>query len=140
MSSSPSPKRPAPSSKSSGAKILVTAASLAMLMGGWAALAIRQSMLNPQGNEDVSDDLVHSVLELPPIPTLVPEPRSITVSTRSNFNSSAPVVYSRLGKPIVSPPMVVVSTPASITTKQNNLEKAPSKPPKEPAAQTGSSR
>ncbi len=77
MSPLPSPKRSASSNNSAGTKILVTAASLATMMGGWAALALQQSTLNAQNSVDGSEDASQVVLDLPPLPTLVPEPSSI---------------------------------------------------------------
>lgn len=142
MSPSPSPKKSAKSSSSTGAKILVTAASLATLVGGWAEFAIQQSTLNSQKSVDVLDDASQAVLDLPPLPTLVPEPSSIPVVTRPALPGSPLLTFSPLSTPVVNPPLVTVPTVNSrtIASQKETSSKAPNKPPKDPVAHTSSSK
>ena len=71
------PKRPAASSSVTGVKMLVTAASLAAVVGGWAGFTVHQSRSSAQNEVVVPDDPSQVSLELPPLPTLVPEPGPI---------------------------------------------------------------
>jgi hypothetical protein len=141
MSASPSPKRSAPASTSAGAKILVTVASLAAVVGGWAALAIQQSIQNAQKSVGVSDDASQLVLDLPPLPTLVPEPTYISVMTLPNLPVSSPLAFSPLSTPLANPPLV--TAPPSVENKdgiqKGTSGKAANKPAKDPVAHTSSS-
>ena len=148
MSSSPSPKKSAPSSNSAGAKILVTAASLATVVGGWAALALQQSTLNTQESINVSDDSSQVVLDLPPLPTLVPEPSSVPTGILPNRPVSgppvsAPLAYSPYSTPVANPP-VVTAAPARSNTdstqKGSSGKSGGKKAPKDPVSHTGSSK
>jgi hypothetical protein len=145
MSNSPSPKRSAPSSNSTGAKILVTAASLATVVGGWAALALQQSTLNTQKSVAVSDDASQVVLDLPPLPTLVPEPSSIPLVTSPNLPGSPPLTFSPYSTPVANPPIVTAPSSGSKNTSQKDTagksaNNAANKPAKDPVAHSGSSK
>jgi hypothetical protein len=141
MSASPSPKRSAPGSGSTGTKIFVTAASLATVVGGWAALALQQATLNTQKSGDVSEDASQVVLDLPPLPTLVPEPSSIPSMPLPNQPVSQPLAFSPYSTPVAIP--TGVTTP-SATKKQGNQKdpsgKPANKPAKDPVSRTGSSK
>ena len=148
MSQLPSPKRSASSSNSSGTKILVTAASLATMMGGWAALALQQSTLNAQNSVDVADDASQVVLDLPPLPTLVPEPSSIPRVTSPNRPVTSPITFSPYSVPTANPPVVTAQVGGNKNTSQKELANqsgnksgnAANKPAKDPVAKTGSSK
>jgi hypothetical protein len=153
MSPLPSPKRSASSNNSAGTKILVTAASLATMMGGWAALALQQSTLNAQNSVDVADDASQVVLDLPPLPTLVPEPSSIPTITSPNRPVYSPITFSPYSTPTVNPPVVAAQSGGNKNTSQKELANksanksgnksasgAANKPAKDPVAKTGSSK
>jgi hypothetical protein len=150
MSSLTSPKKSASSSNSAGTKILVTAASLVTVMGGWAALALQQqSTLNAQNSIDVPDDASQVVLDLPPLPTLVPEPSSIPLITSPNRPVTSPITFSPYSLPTVNPPVVTAPPSGSKNTSQKEISnksanksasKSASKPAKDPVAKTGSSK
>jgi hypothetical protein len=137
MSTSHSPKRSASSSNSVGAKILITAASLATLVGGWAALARQQSTQKTQANLDVPDDTTQFILDLPPLPTLVPEPSSIPIVKSPDLPGSHPVAFSPYSTPIAIVPMV---KPLSGSSQKDPSGKTGEiRAPKEPTTKTGSS-
>jgi hypothetical protein len=147
MSSLPSPKKSAPSSNSAGAKILVTAASLATVVGGWAALALQQSTLNTQESINVTDDSSQVVLDLPPLPTLVPEPSSVPTGILPNRPVSAPPIstpltYAPYSTPVVNPPVVTAPSRGNTdSTQKGSTEKSGGKKaPKDPVSHTGSSK
>jgi hypothetical protein len=141
MSSSPSPKSSASAANSAGAKIFVTAASLATVVGGWAALSLQQSAENTQASVEVPDDASQVVLNLPPLPTLVPEPSSIPTNSSPSRPVSAPLTFSPYSTPAANP--TVATVPASgkkNTSSKESSGKAESEPPKDPVAHTGSSK
>jgi hypothetical protein len=146
MSSSPSPKRSTRSSNSAPAKILITAASLVTMVGGWAALALQQSALNAQKNAAVSDDTSQFVLDLPPLPTLVPEPSSIPTGASPNPTVSPPLTFAPyntavVSTPVANPPLVTVPSGGNKNGAQKGTSgKAANKPAKDPVSHTGSSK
>lgn len=75
MSPKRSVKRSGSSSGTNGAKMLVTAASLTVVVGGWAVFTIRQpDYAAAKGKNIIEEEPNQEVLDLPPLPTLVPEP------------------------------------------------------------------
>ncbi len=141
MSSSPSPKRSSQASNSAGAKIFVTAASLATVVGGWATLSFQLSAQNAQKSVDIPDDASQVVLDLPPLPTLVPEPSSIPMVRLPNRSVSAPLAFSPYSTPAANP--TVATAPVSGKKKSSPKEssgKGESKAPKDPVSHTGSSK
>lgn len=71
LSSTPPTNRPRSSRNASGAKILITAASLAAVVGGWATFTLQAA---DPGSADPSEQ---ADLDLPPLPTLIPEPQNL---------------------------------------------------------------
>ena len=77
MSPKHTPKRSAASSSTTGVKMLLTAASLAAVVGGWAGFTVHQSRTTAQNEVVLPDDPSQASLELLPLPTLVPEPSPV---------------------------------------------------------------
>lgn len=73
-------KRPSRASGAGGAKMLITAASLAAVVGGWTVLTLQQAEsagANPAAvpvDEPADEEMV---MDLPPLPTLIPEPAAL---------------------------------------------------------------
>ena len=94
MTIKPSQKRPQAAGAASGAKMLVTAASLAALVGGWAGFTIQKSTeietAQENGIEQASQNEMQSAsLVLPPLPTLIPEPGA---APSANLPTPSPLV------------------------------------------------
>ncbi len=127
MTTSNSPKRTAPASKSIGARMFITAASLATLVGGWAALALGQASQEAQKNPPASGDDFHLILDLPPLPTLVPEPSAIptrAIQASTNPTAVAPTSASltnALPSPAASPYIPTFPPPAYSPTSTPGL-------------------
>jgi hypothetical protein len=113
-------------SGSAGIKTLVTVASLTAVIGGWAGFTLKQSAdAKAEASEDNTDDETNTssfVYELPPIPTLVPEPAKLTTRKLSAVlpNANMPVVNPLGGLPIVTP------VPTSQPSNQKTNDTAPS--------------
>lgn len=76
MSTTSKPKR-SKSTGAAGAKMLITAASLTAVIGGWASFTAREAQLPEQSDlEEAADDNNQLSIDLAPLPTLIPEPRS----------------------------------------------------------------
>ena len=83
MTASRSPKRSGPS----GVKVLITAASLAATVGGWATLSAKEglsSATQPTTPITPTSAAATVSLDLPPLPTLVPAPAQQPVIITSN--------------------------------------------------------
>jgi hypothetical protein len=117
MSASPSSRKSGRSGNTNGVKMLVTAASVAAVVGGWAVFSVEQAntanLANNSDPNSASDTTGNQIaLDLPPLPTLVPEPSKV---------ASAPVkssIASVLPAPIVSTPQpnsLLAPTPGAVT-------------------------
>jgi len=159
MTQTQPPKRNSPSSNTTGVKILVATASVTAVVGGWAAYTVQQSQPVDQNvankPDGATDQATQGTLDLPPIPTLVPEVSSrVAVSAQTGL----PVAVAPLGtSPLVASPLVTpainvpLATPGVIVT-QPGTGKAPNgqgngsgktgqkppKPPKPPKPSSGS--
>jgi hypothetical protein len=134
-------------SGSAGMKTLMTIASITAVIGGWAGFTLKESAsAKPEAPEDVNEDETNTanfVYELPPIPTLIPEPVRLTNRQLSAVlpNANIPAVNPVNGLPIVTP------IPTSLPSVKKEVDKsAPSKSSdkssskgKEPTSRTKSS-
>lgn len=147
MSSKPNPKRSRSSSGAAGVKMLITAASLTAVIGGWASFTARGAQLPEQNdNKDAADDNHRLTVDLPLLPTLVSEPSPMpTLRVVSGLPSSPSSVISSPGSGFPAP------TPAAVkdssgkgkgsSPKDVAPPKEPNKPPKpDPVSNTRSSK
>lgn len=75
-------------SRKGGASTLITAASLALTVGGWAVLTVSEAQPAPPAElRDPAPALVRRAL--PPMPTLVPPPDWATQDRLSNVQATA---------------------------------------------------
>jgi len=76
-----SPKRKSHHSSAPGAKVLITAASIAAVLGGWAGLTIQHNQGG--GSLQVTNATFPGevLTNLPPLPTLIPQPSGLTVNS-----------------------------------------------------------
>lgn len=120
-------------------KILLTAASVAAVMGGWAVLTVYSA---PGGNGQSSEPtaIVETTqrVELPPLPTLLPPPADLpAASKRSAVVSGAPVVLPM--QPAAATPALPQAAAGGRVEKESP-DKAAAKAKPEPVADTKSSR
>ena len=77
MTATPSSKKPARSSNANSVKMLITAASVASVVGGWAVFSVKQSFSASAGttsDQTTTANANQVVVDLLPLPTLVPYP------------------------------------------------------------------
>ena len=139
-------RNPAGATGVTSVKMLVTASSLAAVVGGWAAL----TLLGPKAEAKVAeeiDDQGEMELELPPLPTLVPEVSAVAPAR-------IPVSMTLAGLPVTNPigvlppqitPGVTNAPPPKPGSDKEGVDKSnkpekPAKPDKpEPVANTKAS-
>jgi hypothetical protein len=117
MSASPSSRKSGRSSNPNGVKMLVTAASVAAVVGGWAVFSVEQSKTaNLASNSDTNnsaDATTNQVaLDLPPLPTLVPIPSTVASSSVKS------AIANVLPASVVSTPQpnsLLAPTPGAVT-------------------------
>jgi hypothetical protein len=125
-------------------KMVVTAASLTAVIGGWASLTFQQTW--GAGAEEVetqiaSDEAEELTYELEPLPTLVPEPTFIP------YNRQYSVPVSIAGLPSAQPvlmsaqvtPVVALNLGKDKPETERGGQGKPDKQPKEPVTNTRSS-
>lgn len=126
MSSKSSAKRSSVSSRANGAKMLVTTASLTVVVGGWAAFTMRQPDNSAGKIEDGIADAEQEMLELPPLPTLVPEPsptaayRYVAVAPETGSLEWSPIP----GVPVLTPVVDDPSTDRASDDRDSNDKKS----------------
>ena len=139
MPANRSPKRSGASASATGAKMLVTAASLAAVVGGWAGFTIHQSNTAKQASNTAPYDPSQVSLELPPLPTLVPEPspmpgfRTIAAIPPAGSVIATPVP----GLPVPTPVVVASSGGNSGSNERAGKDEGQAKP--DPVTDTHSS-
>jgi hypothetical protein len=106
----------------SGAKALITAASLALTIGGWAGLAHTRAA--PGAGEPpavaVTTDRPWAELGLDPLPTIVPAPGPGTASVPNISLSSPPISAPQAGMPAASVPLRPVGAPRPVARTRSS--------------------
>ncbi len=128
MSPAPSSKRAGSSNSIAGVKMLVTAASVTAVVGGWASYVIQQAKAYNQESAstdvpdttDISDESSQVMVQLPPLPTLVPVPSTMPMAAENIpasqiISTSTPVAYPTV---IVTPGPGGQSSTNTTTTKK----------------------
>ena len=116
MNNQPTPKRGAPGG-APGAKVLITAASLSAVIGGWAGFALSKPA--PADASLPAETPAQVAIELQPLPTLVPEPTASLASvkappsTSSLSSAKAPSVVAPTLRKVTAPPRPVTVTRSS---------------------------
>ena len=105
-----------------GVKTLITAASLAATLGGWALLALQQvesaAAVTPTTPPAQPNPV--AALNLPPLPTIVPPPaQSAVLGSASGGAGSDPGVFS-VAPPPAPADLRVVSAPPPVTNTQSS--------------------
>jgi len=149
MSPTPKSKRSKPSSGAAGVKMLITAASLTAVIGGWASFTARGAGAQlPENNdgEETIDDNHRLTVDLPPMPTLIPEPSpmpTLRAVSISGLPTTGRVIASP-GSGLPAPTPVGVKDTSGKGKNSSPKDVAPkesSKPPKpEPVSNTRSSK
>jgi hypothetical protein len=120
MTDQPRPARKRPADKTRGAKMLITATSIALTVGGWAALSTHgnndqtnlSALVQAQGSTQSSIDYAQNyafdatALSLPtigPVPTLVSLLSLSALPSGQAANSNVPQAPAALPTPIVVP-------------------------------------
>jgi hypothetical protein len=139
-------RRPA-KNNTQAVKILITTASLTAIVGGWAFY----TQQNAQGSPDTAavDPAPAQMVELPPLPTLVPEPGQLTTQANAAVLAGAlpPAIPGAAmpGAPLVPTPLPTAGPLPTVSAPKNEIEK-PVKQPKQKATKptksgnTGSSK
>jgi hypothetical protein len=110
--------------------MLITATSLVAVVGGWAGFTIHQSYTSDQKDIKSSDDSSQVSLELPPLPTLVPEPSSTPGhNTAATIPGLAPVAAAPVhGLPVPTPVVVASSGGNSSSNERAGKNDGQTKP------------
>ena len=132
MTNQTSPKnRAGRSSGTTGAKMLITAASIAAVIGGWAGFTIEQARSAAKESTEGASSTDQVSLELAPLPTLVPEPTSVIGSISSQPAAFVPSFGTTpLATPAVLATPVGIKPPVSDPKAIKSQDKAPKKEPK----------
>jgi hypothetical protein len=67
-----------------GVKMLITAVSVAAVVGGWAAFTLQESGAVDVDPADTANSTRPEVVQLPPLPTLVPTPSGLLLTNSGN--------------------------------------------------------
>jgi hypothetical protein len=148
MSSKPNPKRSKSASGAAGVKMLITAASLTAVIGGWASFTARGAgaqLPEQNNNEEAIDDNHRLTVDLSPLPTLIPEPSPVpTLRVVTGLPSSTSRVVASPGSGLPAPTPVAAkdsSAKGKGSSSKGAAPKESSKPPKpDPVSNTRSSK
>lgn len=126
-------------------KVLITAASLTAMVSGWSVLAGKSNQEEtdetPVPLDELSESQIIEVLDLGPIPTLIPKPTGVLQSSAS-MNSALPITGVPLvdpvnGLPVVKP--VALNRGKTKSDLDKGGKESPADSPKEPVTNTRSS-
>jgi len=148
MSPTPKSKRSKSSSGAAGVKMLITAASLTAVIGGWASFTARGAGVQlPDQNdtEEAADDNHRISVDLSPLPTLVSEPSPVpTLRVVTGLPSSTNRVIASPGSGLPVPTPIAAkdsSGKGKGTSPKDVTPKDVSKLPKpDPVSNTRSSK
>jgi hypothetical protein len=141
-------KRANRGSSAGGVKMLITAASLAAVVGGWTVFTLQQtesSDLNAAA-ADALDDYASEevVMDLPPLPTLIPEPTGLQAGISGvNLADSGGVALAGGNRLTGVQPTAQPGLPKPVTPKKDNASDGsvkPSKPKAEKPKASGGSQ
>jgi hypothetical protein len=117
MTTSHSLKRKSHPSGTPGAKMLITAASITAVIGGWAGFTLQQYQAGGSMQATTAAASGEVVMNLPPMPTLIPQPSGSTLTNPQVLAHSEPQIVNPQPFPILrsvqAPPQPVAITRSS---------------------------